>query len=577
MKKVLLACLIFTIILVIVSCTTAHTHTTMGELIVVKEATCTEEGIGHILCAECGDILNTISIPLTNEHSEAVIPAVESTCKNTGLTEGKKCSACDKILLAQQETPLKAHTEEIIPAVESTCTSTGLSEGKKCSVCGDILIAQQETPVVAHTYDDKYDETCNECGFVRDAECAHRETETIKGYDSTCTSTGLTDGSKCKKCGEIILSQTVISVKAHTEVIEEAIDPTCTVMGLSEGKHCSVCKTVIVAQEVIDAKGHTEVIDKAVAPTCSETGLTQGKHCSICGEVLVAQTVINIVDHNYVDENCQYCGINVYLAKLKEDIAVLKQKCIYIEGYIASFSITISEHSSKCTSSVCMLDEKGIVSTYDSMCRNFPEFKYEIDTIDAKICKLENAEEINLQEINELAADIDEINNGRFHGGVLFDADIAALNTDIYYYLHCHITSVVIPEGVTSIEYAQFRGYSSITSITIPYTVTSINSSAFEYCSSLTNITIPNSVTSIGSSAFSDCISLTNITIPNSVTSIGIRAFHNCTSLKNINFIGTIEQWNAINKDSTWNYGTGTYTIYCTDGEIAKDGTIRYR
>ena len=58
---------------------------------------------------------------------------------------------------------------------------------------------------------------------------------------------------------------------------------------------------------------------------------------------------------------------------------------------------------------------------------------------------------------------------------------------------------------------------------------------AFASCSSLTSITIPNSVTSIGVGAFLDCSSLTSITIPNSVTSIGEWAFSRCSSLTSIN------------------------------------------
>ena len=64
-----------------------------------------------------------------------------------------------------------------------------------------------------------------------------------------------------------------------------------------------------------------------------------------------------------------------------------------------------------------------------------------------------------------------------------------------------------------------------MTSVTIPNSVTSIGSSAFSGCSGLTSVTIPNSVTSIGSSAFSGCKGLTAVTIGNSVTSIGEYAF----------------------------------------------------
>ena len=68
----------------------------------------------------------------------------------------------------------------------------------------------------------------------------------------------------------------------------------------------------------------------------------------------------------------------------------------------------------------------------------------------------------------------------------------------------------------------------NLTSITIPNSVTSIGDSAFWFCRDLTSITIPDSVTSIGSSAFEYCTSLTNITIPDSVTSIGKSAFNSC-------------------------------------------------
>ena len=81
---------------------------------------------------------------------------------------------------------------------------------------------------------------------------------------------------------------------------------------------------------------------------------------------------------------------------------------------------------------------------------------------------------------------------------------------------------------VKYIEESAFANCSGLTSITIPNSVTSIGNSAFSFCSGLTSITIPNSVTSIGNEAFSGCRSLTSITIPNSVTSIGEAAFHVC-------------------------------------------------
>ena len=93
-----------------------------------------------------------------------------------------------------------------------------------------------------------------------------------------------------------------------------------------------------------------------------------------------------------------------------------------------------------------------------------------------------------------------------------------------------------------------------------------IGSDAFYRCTGLTSITIPNSVTSIGSYAFSWCKGLTSITIPNSVTSIGNYAFSSCTGLTSINYDGSVSQWNAISKGADWDSDTVNYTIYCTDG-----------
>ncbi|MEB3428167.1 leucine-rich repeat domain-containing protein, partial [Flavobacterium psychrophilum] len=74
-----------------------------------------------------------------------------------------------------------------------------------------------------------------------------------------------------------------------------------------------------------------------------------------------------------------------------------------------------------------------------------------------------------------------------------------------------------------------------LTSVTIPNSVTTIGDEAFADCSGLTSVTIPNSVTTIGDGSFARCSGLTSVTIPNSVTSIGDYAFNSCPSLTTIN------------------------------------------
>ena len=109
------------------------------------------------------------------------------------------------------------------------------------------------------------------------------------------------------------------------------------------------------------------------------------------------------------------------------------------------------------------------------------------------------------------------------------------------------LTSITIPNSVTSIGNQAFSGCSGLTSITIPSSVTNIGLSAFEGCSGLTSITIPNSVTSIGNHAFRGCSGLTSITIPNSVTSIEDNAFYGCSGLTAITIPSSVTNigWSA--------------------------------
>ena len=281
--------------------TAAHSHS-YGNWEITKTATCTETGRKVKSCS-CGATLEeSISINGANHTNIIIDPAVESTCKVPGLTEGKHCGACGVTIVAQQTAELKKHTEVVIPAVAATCKSAGSTEGKQCSACGTLTVVPQVIPKTAHTE------------------------VTIPAVAATCKETGLTEGKFCSVCNTITKSQEMTVKKAHTEVIDAAVDPTCTAAGKTEGRHCSVCSTVIIAQTIIPAKGHTPDSDrictedapctvcgttvpggehtivtvKGYAATCSVPGKTDGKKCSVCNENIEPQREIPTVDHTIV-------------------------------------------------------------------------------------------------------------------------------------------------------------------------------------------------------------------------------------------------------------------------------------
>ena len=106
---------------------------------------------------------------------------------------------------------------------------------------------------------------------------------------------------------------------------------------------------------------------------------------------------------------------------------------------------------------------------------------------------------------------------------------------DEYAFEDCsNLSSITIPEGVTYIGEGAFYDCTSLSNITIPNSVTNINDYVFYGCTSLSSITIGDGVSSIGDYTFSFCTSLSSIAIGNGVTHIGERAFYNCTSLSSI-------------------------------------------
>ena len=96
------------------------------------------------------------------------------------------------------------------------------------------------------------------------------------------------------------------------------------------------------------------------------------------------------------------------------------------------------------------------------------------------------------------------------------------------------LTSIVIPDRVTTIGFEAFYNCTSLQKIVIGNGVTSFGRYAFYGCKSLSSVEIRNGITEIGDETFRGCTSLTSITLPNSVKKIGERAFYGCSYLASI-------------------------------------------
>ena len=314
---------------------------------------------------------------------------------------------------------------------------------------------------------------------------------------------------------------------------------------------------------------HTVVIDKAVPPTSTENGLTDGKHCSVCGEILAPQEVIpalgpSTLAHkiNSDGKTCTIIGIGTY-----------SNNTVCIDSYINGYEVVaIGDRAflgCDTITSVQIPDSvKSIGKGAFSGCSALQSI-----TIGSGVESIDEAAFFWCFELNDIyVTDVEAWLNISFPVYEdFFESESKGTEHPNSYGSNLHfldengheITSIVIPESVTSIRENAFANCTSLTSVTIGNHVTDIGESAFLRCDSLLDVTIPNSVTSIGSSAFYRCSSLSTIVIPDSVTSIGWRAFAFCSSVTSV----TIGKGVASVGDDAFRDCTNITDVYATDLE----------
>ena len=162
-----------------------------GEVVVIEESTCLEQGKGEKTCSKCNRV-KEVKLEL-KEHTAVFVDVVSPTCIEKGLTDGTVCSVCETTISGFQEIPALGHVVVKDKAVDPTCLESGLSEGSHCSRCDEVLVVQAVVPATGHN------------------------PVLLEAVEPTCTSVGKTQGVKCDYCNVTFSAQEAIPALEHKD------------------------------------------------------------------------------------------------------------------------------------------------------------------------------------------------------------------------------------------------------------------------------------------------------------------------------------------------------------------------
>ncbi len=373
------------------------------------------------------------------------------------------------------------HTMTKFEQQDPTCTAEGKKAYWHCSGCNKNYLDQDGTEEVKELTIPKL---------------SHNMTEHAQ-QNATCTAVGKVAYWHCNSCGRDYLDlngtqeagDLTIAAVGHALQKIDKTEPTCTTSGNMEYYHCEKCNKDFAENNnftenalestILQATGHSLQKHEKKEATCLENGNIEYFHCEKCNK--------DFAENNNFTENA------------------LESTILQATGHFLQWQ---DRQEPTCTAA-------GFEAHYHcSQCnKNF---------VQGDIFAEDVLESVTLP-----------ATHFRFMASSDDEYTVAGL-IDTCNHAEVEIPGEYAGRKVIGIEKWAFWDCGRLTSIKIPDSVTSIGENAFEDCSGLTSIDIPDSVTEIGKNAFLSCGGLTSVTIGSGVTAIGESAFYRCDVLENI-------------------------------------------
>ena len=388
------------------------------------------------------------------------------------------------------------HTMIYHPAVEPTCDTPGSVQYWHCDECGNDYL------------DEKGHERIDDVTI----DILPHVPVTDLGVAPGCESEGLTEGSHCATCGEVIVAREVIPALGHEMgTFTRVSNPTCTQTGL-ETSVCTRCGETI--ERIIPATGHTEEVIPGTPATCTETGLSEGVLCSVCGAVLVAQEEISAKGHTY-----------------GETVVIEEASCLRNgkqESVCKDCGETITE----------IIPALGHDRVYESDVEPTCETPGRTGRVVCDRCGMVLEEGETIPPLGHEIEGDECINCGK---EACMDLEFVISLDESYYILiglgKCTHTHILVPDVYDDGE----NGEHPVKSIKIEAFSSKKNGVA--KAEQIVTISFPDSIEDIGNDAFRGCSNLVSVTFGRGVWMIGSNAFGGCDSLTAVQFRGDTSDW----------------------------------